>query len=164
MALISRSALHELKLLFLSRKYWLFIFTCTSGCVQLWYKHLPAQQYTNLIIWLFILYFAGNLWQRVVDKEKKRQPIGVRLKSSKFISTLLLLAFFNFALWSSVLPPDSYMTLTVWLTGLYFGVDVASIHAYRLQGAGDGDSGINKLFGLDKKDPSNTNSNPPPST
>lgn len=139
----------EFKLALLSRKYWIFIGTTSAASYHLWQKKLEEGEYVQLIIWLFLLFFAGNIIQKVVDKEKQPRKMATKLKSSKFLATAAMLTFLNFALQSQVLSAPSYTTLTIWLVGMFFGVDVASIVAFRSQ-IGNGEV-LGKIFDTQSK-------------
>lgn len=126
--------------LFNSRKFIVFLYVLVSSSVLLatpcYDKQcLPPQQYSELVIWVSLLFFGASVLQRVDPKgeAKPLPPVKLRQKlaSQKFVSLVLLFGFLFFALRSGLLPADVYANLIVWVSGAYFGVDVARIYAYR---------------------------------
>lgn len=140
----------HLKTVFLNRQYWIFIYTTSLACYLLWDGVLPDSEFVELCIWLFILYFAGNVFHSIANRYNKKLPVSQRRAGSKFFSVVVILLFIQAAVLSGVLSVEYYTTLTIWMTGLYFGIDVASIYAYRSFGLGRMDQGqsrgMSRLF------------------
>ena len=124
---------------FSSRKFLVFVYVAVSSSWLLWSKVLPAEEYVQVILWVTILYFGANLWQAGVGKPTST-PFKIRLFSRKFILLLALLVFFTLATVSQVMPAAQYATLVIWMTGIYFGIDIGELHAFR------GLRGVGKMF------------------
>lgn len=128
-----------------SRKFLVFAFSVISASYLLWEKMLPAEDYLQLVLWVTLMYFGANVWQKGL-KVDTGQPVKVRLFSRKFVILLTLLMFFTFATMSGVLPPTQYTTLMIWMPGIYFGIDISEIYAFR------GIRGLGHMF-KDEADP-----------
>ncbi len=124
---------------FSSRKFLVFVYVAVSSSWLLWTKVLPAEEYVQVILWVTILYFGANLWQTGVGKPTSTS-FKIRLFSRKFILLLALLVFFTLATVSQVMPAAQYSTLVIWMTGIYFGIDIGELHAFR------GLRGVGKMF------------------
>lgn len=140
------AALGSLKAAFLSRKYLVFVGSCAVCGYALLVKPtmLTADSFQQVIIWLFVLYFGANVTQRAIEDEGiPANPLSVRMASRKFISTSAMICFLTFALVSKVLPEEHFVTVLIWINGLYYGADVGEIFAYKTQGLGGLSGGKN---------------------
>lgn len=124
---------------FTSRKFLVFVYVTVASSWLMWKQQLPADEYVQLILWVTLLYFGANLWQTQLGRptsSKFRQ----RLFSRKFIVLLALMVFFTFAVSSAILPAAQFTTLVIWMTGIYFGIDIGELHSFR------GMKGVGRMF------------------
>lgn len=121
---------------FFSRKFLVFAISNTAASHLLILDRLKSDEYGELIIWLFGLYFVFNGMQPFAQGSMTEppRPLSVRLVSRKFVATVALLIFFYVACKSGVLEPSTFTMLLTWINGMYYGIDIGEIIQFRTGG------------------------------